>query len=67
MNEVKYPEIIVELSGQDGDAFAILGAVKKILKKNNIPQEEIDKFFAEAMAGDYDNLIQTAMQWVTVE
>ena len=29
---VKYPEITVELIGQDGNAFAILGAVHKALK-----------------------------------
>ena len=67
MNKPKYPEIVVELSEQDGNAFTILGAVKKALKQNNISQDEINQFFTEATAGDYDHLLQTAMKWVTVE
>lgn len=64
--EVKYPDIEVELLGQDGNAFAILGAVKKALKRAGVPQTEIDAYMAEAMAGDYDHLLQTTMRWVEV-
>ena len=32
MNEVKYPEIEVELVGQDGNAFVILGAVRRAMR-----------------------------------
>lgn len=66
-NEIKYPNVEVELIGQDGNAFAILGAVKKALKKNNVPQAEIDLYFAEATAGDYNHLLQVTMKWVTIQ
>jgi hypothetical protein len=62
----KYPDIEVELVGQDGNAFAILGAVQKALKRNGVPKEEIDQFFKEATSGDYDNLLRVAMDWVDV-
>ena len=65
--EVKYPEITVQLVGNDGNAFAILSAVKRALRKGGASQEEIDKFLDEAMAADYDNLLQTCMKWVNVE
>ena len=63
---VKYPDIHVELVGQDGNAFAILGNMQRALRRGGVPKEEIDKFMAEAMSGDYDHLLQTCMAWVDV-
>jgi len=65
--EVKYPNITVKLVGEDGNAFAVLGSMKKALKKGGVPQEEIDKFMEEATSGDYDHLLQICMAWVEVE
>jgi len=62
----KYPEIEVELVGQAGNAFAILGAVNKAMRRAGVTQVEIDEFMTEATSGDYDNLLQTCMKWVTV-
>ena len=62
----KYPEIEVSLIGRDGNAFAIMGAVEKALRKANIPQDEISTYLKESMSGDYDNLLRTAMSWVSV-
>ena len=64
--EVKYPEIEVELTGQDGNAFAIMGVVKRALKQAGVSGEEQDLYFQESTSGDYDHLLQTAMRWVTV-
>ena len=66
MSDIKYPNITVELVGNDGNAFAILGTVKRSLKKANVPQEEIDKFMTEATSGNYDYLLATCMRWVDV-
>ena len=56
----------VRLTGQDGNAFAIMGAVKKALQKAGYPKEEVDKYLEESMSGDYNNLLQVAMKWVNV-
>ena len=64
--QVRYPDIKVKLSGKDGNAFAIIGAVSVALKASNVPKDEITAFRQEAMSGDYDNLLSTAMQWVSV-
>lgn len=66
MSSVKYPEIKVQLSGNDGNAFAIMGAVSKALRRADVSQSEIDQYLNQSMSGDYDNLIQTAMRWVSV-
>jgi hypothetical protein len=62
----KYPEITVQLSGEDGNAFAILGAVTKALRKAGVSLEESTAFSKEAMSGDYDDLLATCMKWVDV-
>jgi hypothetical protein len=61
---VRYPDISVSLSGEDGNAFGILGRVTKALRRAGVPKDEIDEFYAEATAGDYDHLLQTVMRWV---
>jgi len=63
---VKYPEIKVQLTGQDGNAFAIMGAVSRELRKAGVSKEEINEYTKQSMSGDYDNLLRTAMEWVEV-
>jgi len=62
----KYPNIEVELSGQDGNGFMIAARVMKALKRGGIEKAEQTAFFDEALAGDYDHLLQTCMRWVSV-
>jgi len=63
----KYPDITVRLVGEDGNAFAILGKVKQALRLAGVSREEQLNFQDEAMAGDYDHLLRTCMEWVEVE
>jgi hypothetical protein len=63
--EVKYPKIKVKLVGEDGNAFAIMGRVMSALKKAGVPAEEIAQYQQESMSGDYNNLLMTAMRWVS--
>ena len=63
----KYPNIEVKLIGRDGNAFMILGQVQRAMKKANIPQGEIEIYLEEAMSGDYDHLLATTCNYVSVE
>lgn len=56
----------VQLSGQDGNAFAILGLVQRALKQAGAPKLDIDRFTSDATSGDYDHLLRTCMIWVEV-
>lgn len=62
----KYPEIEVQLSGQDGNAFAVMGAVSNALRKGGVSKDEINEYTTQSMSGDYENLLRTAMKWVSV-
>jgi hypothetical protein len=64
--DIKYPEVLVQLSGNDGNAYSILAAVQSGLKRFGVSKDERDAFFEEATAGDYDALLQTCMRWVRV-
>lgn len=64
LKEPRYPNVHVQLVGNDGNAFAILGAVRKALRKANVPIAEVEEFFDEATTGDYDHLLATCLRWV---
>ncbi len=66
--EIKYPDVTVVLTGTDGNAYAIMGAVKKALRKSGKNQEVIDAWFKEARSSkSYDDLLQLCFQWVNVD
>jgi hypothetical protein len=60
-------DISVQLIGENGNAFYIIGKVRKEMKRNGVPNDEIDLFINEAMSGDYNNLLRTCMKYVNVE
>lgn len=66
MREVRYPEIVVRLTGEDGNAFFIVERVCRELRRHGVPPEEIIGFKKEAMSGDYSHLLATCSQWVEV-
>ncbi len=61
-----YPHVVVELSGTDGNAFAVMGAVSGAMKRAGVPQVERERFVEEARRGNYDELLQTCMRYVEV-
>jgi len=62
MSEKKKP--VLELVGQDGDAFVILGLARRVALKNKMDWKVISD---EAMSDDYDHLLQTMMKYFEVE
>jgi len=57
---------VVKLVGEDGNVFNILGKVSKALRRAGLG-DQIEKYYEEAMAGDYDHLLQVTMRYVDVE
>jgi hypothetical protein len=60
-------DIDVQLSGRDGNAFAILGAVQKALRNAGAPAADIQAFMTTAQSGDYNNLLRTCAEYVNVQ
>ena len=60
MNETKLPKL--ELVGEDGNAFYIIGKAVKVAKKAGWDEERIKKFQEDCFSGDYDNVLQLCMK-----
>jgi len=56
----------VELSQKDGNAFLILGLVRRAILQSDKP-ELTAHFIEEATAHDYDHLLMTCAKYVTIE
>jgi hypothetical protein len=63
----RYPDVVVQLSGEDGNAFAILGHCQRAAKQANLPADTIAQFRDAATQGDYDHLLATCQSWFTVQ
>lgn len=63
----KYPNITVELIGIDSNAFSILGACTRAMKRARLPESEIEAFTTEATNSDYNHLLITCTEWFNVE
>jgi len=57
----------VKLTGRDGNAFSIMGRVKKALMRTGADKEYIDQYLSEATSGDYNHLLSVSMKYVDVE
>lgn len=63
----RYPDITVPMTGEDGNAFAIMGRVTRTLRHAGVPAETIDEFRAAVFACEsYDAVLQLVMRWVNV-
>jgi len=59
-------DVKVKLVGTDGNAFAIMGKVKRALKDAGATDEEVTQYLNDSQSGDYNNLLQVACKWVNV-
>ena len=57
----------VKLIGHNGNAFSVMGLVKKALKHAGADKEYVDKYLNAATSGDYDHLLVVSMEYVEVE
>lgn len=62
----KYPNIKVNLSDIDGNAFNIMAAITTALRKNAVSDEQVEQYLADSTASDYNHLLVTAAEWVTI-
>ncbi len=62
----KFPHVEVELVGQDGNVFVILGSVQRAMRQADVDKADIDAMIAEAKSGDYDHVLRTVMATVSV-
>ena len=63
-NEVEFPDVHVQLSGEDGNVFSIIGRVTKALKRVG-EYDAATQFANDAMdCPSYDDVLQLVMRTV---
>ena len=66
----RIPAVSIVLTGTNGNAFAILGKIRKAIfrqvEDRDAAEKLWDEFHAEATSGDYNHLLATAMSWFDV-
>ena len=56
--ELTTSEIVIDLTGPEGNAFVLLGYAQRYAKQLGYDEEEIDELMEGMQSGDYENLIQ---------
>lgn len=51
----------VQLIGKDGNAFAVMGAVRVAMREANWTKEGITEVTNDMMNGDYDHMLRVVM------
>ena len=56
IREKQHREIVIDLTGPQGNAFYLLGYAKKLAKQLDF--EDVDGLLKDMQSGDYEHLIQ---------
>lgn len=68
MPEPEFPDIVVKLTGEDGNVFAIIGRVSQALRRGDVTPAAIQSYRDKCCeASSYDEVLQITMRTVTVE
>lgn len=62
----KYPDVKVQLSGQEDNVFAIIGRISAALEKAGYDDAAAEFANRSMSASSYDEVLQIAIQTVTV-
>lgn len=57
-------DVVIDLSGPDGNAFVVLGKMRRALQAAGATDAELGKFKSEATSSDYNHLLATCREWV---
>ena len=64
---IKYPHVRVQMTGEDGNVFFVLGRCHKAAEKAGLTEDEFKAFLDECMSGDYEHLLATCTRWFHCE
>lgn len=56
----------IDITGPDGNAFALLGIAKKCMKQMGKKAADIDNMMKDAMSGDYEHLLSVIQREIPV-
>lgn len=66
--DCRHPGIVVQLTGCDGGTGAIMSRVIDALEDDGVDRREINEFRTNVLfVGNYNEVLQYVMSWVTVK
>lgn len=66
-SEPKFPDVHVQLTGEDGNVFSIIGRVQRALRQGGASNEDVDAFWAEvSSARAYEEALLIVSRWIDV-
>jgi len=57
----------IDINGPMGNAFAIMGIVKKAMLQQNASEEAVEREMEDMKSGNYNHLLDVAEKWVIIE
>ena len=64
--EPKYPHVVVQLTGKNGNAITILGHCIIAAREAGVTETEVALFLEDATQRDYDHLLRVCMEWFEI-
>jgi len=53
-----------DLVGIDGNAFSVMGYVKRAMYNEHFTKKEVDNYLQDAMSDDYNHLLYVSIQMI---
>lgn len=53
-----------DLVGVDGNAFSVMGYVRRAMRESGFSREEIEGYIKDATSGDYNNLLCVSVDMI---
>lgn len=63
---VRYPNIEVQLLGEDGNSITIISKVQTAMVRAGLPDDVISEFTDEVEGQDHSDMVRTVLDWVSV-
>jgi len=60
------PTIEIDMSGEDGNSFAIIHKVQGVMKQNGATHKECADFLEKCISGDRENLLKLVREHVNL-
>ena len=62
----RYPEVVVKLTGANGNALNVVGITRRALDRHGVSDDVVESYVRQALSGNYDKVLSTTLEWVTV-
>ena len=66
-NELNESKFDFQMSGEDGNAYAIMGRFQRQARRNDWSEANIKLVLDEARSGDYNNLLYTFTKYTNAQ